>query len=1097
MQISVPIYVQQQRGRASIPPITVRPLFFGHPSCSGSELGKVIATLNTKLRVELSDLARKPSHDELLAWHGPDPIEDKVVKLQLDLRDSSATLRVLLVGIRRQGRRLAFSPNLPELWFDIEPGESIEARALEVYQSYFQQCRKEVPDYSVQRHNLAGKAWIDHVTIDVLPGRPPRRHVDPLRALLGSEDVSDGAAQLRKVGRCLNWVDIDELPQPIGVDEDVRRLTQLLAVGDRRGVVLVGPSGSGKTARIEGAVRCRRGRKVSATHGLVWQLSPARLISGMSYLGQWQQRVLAILRHAHHYDHVLYFDDLLGLYEAGKTRDSSMCVADTLRTQLDVRPVRVLAEMTSEAWAIFRERDRALADRFVVLPTEALDAPSSMEILIGVRRRLEAIRRCKFDLDVIPEVISLYDRFERTSVLPGKAAAALSRLAARCQRQTVTRSDAIAEFQSRSGLQTSIIDRRLSINREMIHAQIRQHLVGQHEAVAKLIDRVLIAAARMNDTTRPVGTFLLVGPTGVGKTQLAKAVAACLFDSGGMIRLDMNELSSPNSAARLIGTFDAPDGLLTSAVRRRPHAVLLLDEIEKAHPSVLNVLLQALGEARLSDVRGRTVDLSGLLILMTSNLGSRESGRGRGFADPEDPQAIGAVHRKAAREFFRPEFFNRIDDVLSFHRLSAEMIESIAWMQFHEILRRDGLQRRSVLIDIEPAAIRETATRGYDPKMGARALKRQIERDLVGPAAEFLAASASDQPTLLRLFMDDSGVQTRWQPIEYVSRAAAASELSMEALCNRSERWLSDVAREIGGDPLSFEIKGDRVDPALLETMTLRDSLHECKQSLRQLLEAYNRPRLERPQSTPIHASRTAIGSSNSRFEPKHLTGLRDLQAIDDIQDYLQDSLVETNPGELDIVRDSFINQLGRLHGQLTVRGTGPRWLVWIRWFGEQSDPQDRPQPTEQFGESNEKSLLYDDLTKWATEDENLVWEDISLPDPGAVCVSGALALATLNEISGGWMFVRGSGRLSLADVRLRPLKNDQSPWETFLAWRAQSGRDSVAKVRRIVQTSGPLVDLQNGSAVNEKLDQGAILRLLKQTRRATGFLSLCQEATS
>ena len=285
----------------------------------------------------------------------------------------------------------------------------------------------------------------------------------------------------------------------------------------------------------------------------------------------------------------------------------------------------------------------------------------------------------------------------------------------------------------------------------------------------------------MNDTSRPLGTFLLVGPTGVGKTQLAKAIATCLFDDDGLIRLDMNELSSPAAAARLVGTFDAPDGLLTSAVRRRPNAVLLLDEIEKAHPTVLDVLLQALGEARLSDARGRTVDLSGLLILMTSNLGSRESGRGRGFSDADDQDSIAEVHLRAAREFFRPEFFNRIDDVLSFERLSAEVMQSIALMQFQEILQRDGLQRRSVLIDVDPDAIRQTAQRGYDPAMGARALKRQIERDLVGPAAEVLAASKTDQPTLLRLYLDGGDVQTRWQPVEYVVVAPALpAELSID-----------------------------------------------------------------------------------------------------------------------------------------------------------------------------------------------------------------------------------------------------------------------------------------------------------------------------
>ncbi len=632
-----------------VPPIAARPLFHPTPDKSGAELGRVIAALTDKLRVLLSDLTREAQHDELLSWHHLESIGSKLVKLRLDLRDSTADLKVLLATLRRHGKVLAFSPSVPGLWFDVGRGESLEARAQEVFQAHFRERRKEDPGYEVARHSIEGRAWIDHVTIDVLPQVQTKKPSDPLRAFLGGEDVSDGAAELRKTSRCLNWIDIDELAEPIGVEDDVTRLMHLLDVGDRRGVVLVGPPGSGKTARIEGTVRRRRKRSQSATHALVWQLFPARLISGMSYLGQWQERVLAIIRHAHRYDHVLYFDDLLGLYEAGKTRDSSMCVADTLRAQLDVYPIRVLAEMTGEAWAIFRERDRTLADRFVVMPTEALDADKSLGILIGVQRRLEAGRRCRFDLDVLPEVVSMYDRFERSAVLPGKAAAALARLAARSERRKVTRDNAVGEFQSRSGLQASIIDRRIQIDRESVTARIRRQVVGQNEPVAKLVDRVLVAAARMNDTSRPLGTFLLVGPTGVGKTQLAKAIATCLFDDDGLIRLDMNELSSPAAASRLIGTFDAPDGLLTSAVRRRPNAVLLLDEIEKAHPTVLDVLLQALGEARLSDARGRTVDLSGLLILMTSNLGTRESGRGRGFSEATDQGSIAEVHLRAAR----------------------------------------------------------------------------------------------------------------------------------------------------------------------------------------------------------------------------------------------------------------------------------------------------------------------------------------------------------------------------------------------------------------------------------------------------------------
>lgn len=1069
MRITVPIYVQQRRDKGSAP-INAQPLFFAAPDKSGSDLGRVIAGITDRLRVLLAGLAREPNHKPLMRWHCPETLEYHTTKLHLDLSDSTAKLRLLMVVIRRENKtRWVFSPSIPDLWFDVRGDEDIDRRATEVYEEYFRAIRKEEPQYKVGASGIKGKAWIDYVTIDVLPSVRPPKKVDPLRAFLGGQDVSDGAGELRKTGRCLNWIDIDQLASPIGVGTDVKGLCKLLEVGDRRGVVLVGPAGSGKTARIEGAVRRRRGEQKSSVYGQVWNLSPARLISGMSYLGQWQERVLSIFRHAHRYDHVLYFEDLLGLFEAGKTRDSAMCVADTLRAQLDVYPFRVLAEMTPEAWAILREKDRALADRFVVMPTKAMDADQSLEIMIGVKNRLEAKHRCRFDLGVLPEVISLYDRFERSSVLPGKAVAAIERLASRAREKDVVRQDALNEFQSRSGLEPAIIDRHAKIDRDLIRSTIRRQVVGQDQAVESLIDRILVAAARMNDPNRPLGTYLLVGPTGVGKTQLAKAVASCLFDEEGLIRLDMNELASPSATSRLVGTFDAPDGLLTSAVRRRPNAVLLLDEIEKAHPSVLDVLLQALGEARLSDARGRTVDMSGLLILMTSNLGSRESGRGRGFGGTTE-DTIAESHLRAARDFFRPEFFNRIDDVLSFHRLSPEVMQSIALMQFRDVLSRDGLQRRSVLIDVDPNAIRETAARGYDPAMGARALKRQIEQDLVQPAAEVLAATKTDQPTMLRLYLDGKTVRTKWQPIDYEKKPAPQPELSIEELCGYARGWLDDVAEKVDGGPLSFEVGVSGVDTHSLETMTLRDSLQQCYESLRVLEDAKSRPRMDRAQPSPVPQPR-------AKCEYGVTFDMRDVRAISDIEDYMRETLIERKPGELDDHRDRLIDDLSRLKGQLKAQGSSSTWLVWLRWFGEELATE-MPVSNAIFS-----ARLRAAFEHWLVTEEDLLVEPVDAQEGNLFKVSGALGLASVEELAGGWMVISG-GRMSMSDVRIRPVTHGQSIENAVQGWQAEIIREAIAPVRRVIQRNQSQVDLRTGHAVKDDMGIESITKLLNLSRR-------------
>jgi ATP-dependent Clp protease ATP-binding subunit ClpA len=936
--------------------------------------------------------------------------------------------------------------------------------------------RKNDAQFNVEAYAQVGKAWVDRLVIDVARSRV-QPEPDPLRAMLGVQISGSGGSHLRQCGRCLSWLDAGDLIDPIGVADDVRRLVKLLSVGDRRSVVLVGPPGSGKTARIEGAVRVRQGR--TATRGQVWHLAPARLISGMSYLGQWQQRVQAILQYAHKLDHILYFDDLLGLYEAGKTRDSNMCVADMLRTQLEIRPVRVLAEMTSEAWSILQERDRGFAGRFIVMPTAALAPEQSMEILLGVRRQLEDRHRCTFAPDVIPELVSLYHRFERTSVLPGKAAAALGRLAIKSPRSPILQQDAVEEFRSRTGLNRSLINLNVKITRATLEDQIRQYVVGQDEPVSKLIDVVLMAAARMNDTSRPLGTFLLVGPTGVGKTQLAKAIAQCLFDEGGLIRLDMNELTSTTAGPRLIGTFDAPDGLLTSAVRRRPHAVLLLDEIEKAHPSVLDVLLQVLGEARLSDARGRTVDLSGLLILMTSNLGSRNSTRGRGFREAGDPVEIAQVHNQAVREYFRPEFFNRIDGVLNFERLSRATIQNIATIQVNEILRRDGILRRSVLVDIDPEAVIRTAHLGYSPALGARALKRRIEQDLIRPAARVLAATKSKDPLLLRLYLENNQVHVDCQPITLTTPSTLLVLPDAQEVTDWAAHELSILSDKIGNAPLRIELQHHQVAPEVLEQSALKNALREARDLLRDAIELQQRRRLSHPQATPIHGPR--IGIPNDRFsEPRLRPSIKAVQAIDDIWDYLDESLEIPNETDADRLGWKLVDTVIKLQRLVESRGTPQELLLAFRWYGDS-----RKRTTFENELTSEQTLhriVEQGVLDFLTKVEGFECESWETSAIRFAKVSGALVQEAVDVVAGGQMVLDAQGGMHILKIMVVP---PDGPTQLTSTGLNASLDASLPVIRRVYRETGRHLDLRNNSCVLGNLDTQRIADLLCLGRRS------------
>jgi ATP-dependent Clp protease ATP-binding subunit ClpA len=822
MNFRIPIHVfQHPRG------YTARPLFVSRIEKSDDNLNRLLSKLRREVVSTLETLGRKPRHDELAAWTFSPRITTHRVALAIELRRRIARVKYLVAVFDHMGRRLAFTPALPHLWFEVSRNEAIEDRATAVYTEYWRQVERDADEHEevrLEATSLSGKAWVQVLEVSanipaVVPKPPPMNFL-----MLGGADTGDGASELRRVGRCLDWLYPDELERAILRQREVAELTRLLGEPDRRPVLLCGPRLAGKTAIVHECVFQRVAQRKQLHHQQenVWLVSPQRLISGMSYVGQWEGRLLAILAHCRRRDHVLYFDDLIGLFLAGLTSNSTLSAAVVLKPYLERRDVRVLGEISPEALHILQERDRGFADMFHVIPVREPSDADTVRILVDQQRRLEGKHACNFGLDVLPTVIDIQRRYDRAAAFPGKAAAVLTRLAVRATtkqedeegqdrgkkqdfdplagRTDVVRNDVLLDFAARSGLSLAFLDPRERLDRDDVRDRLREQIIGQSEAVEALADVVSIAKARLNDPDRPLAAFLFLGPTGVGKTECAKAIARTLFgDAERLLRFDLNEYNQPGAAARLVGTFSQPEGLLTSAIRRQPFAAILLDEIEKADPEVFDLLLSVLGEGRLTDALGRTADYSNAIIMLTSNLGVREAEGNLGFTAEQDRST---TYTRAAEKFFRPEFFNRLDRVIPFRKLTRDEMATIARRLVNDVLTREGFGQRKCVLNVSNDALDRVIAAGYDPALGARAMKRAVERELTQPAASKLAELSPDELTIVTVRSSGSHLAVSVQAPGWADKVEVGTREGM------------DVAQRLAAAWDSLEAIDERIDRA-------------------------------------------------------------------------------------------------------------------------------------------------------------------------------------------------------------------------------------------------------------------------------------------
>ncbi len=634
-----------------------------------------------------------------------------------------------------------------------------------------------------------------------------------------------------------------KLDPVIGRQMEIERVIQILARRTKNNPALIGEPGVGKTAIVEGlAQRIIEGDVPAPLLGKrVLQLDVGSLVAGTMYRGQFEERLKRIIEELKTSGAILFIDEVHMLVGAGSA-GSAVDAANILKPALSRGELQVVGASTIDEYRKHIESDAALERRFQPIIVEEPGPEETLAILKGVRPVYEAHHRLVISDEALEAAVDLSSRYVTERFLPDKAIDLIDEAASRVRmykspqakqartlykqlRQArqhlaeaqeneeeasvadwerkirnmeaeveklrtvwdrasspVVRAEDIAEVVSMwTGIPVMQLAEEESERLLRMEEELGREVIGQDEAIRTLARAIRRARAGLKDPRRPIGSFIFLGPTGVGKTELTKVLARFLFGSeDAAVHLDMSEFMERHTASRLVG---APPGYigyddagqLTEALRRRPYSIVVFDEIEKAHPEVHNMLLQIMEEGHLSDARGRKVDFRNAIIVMTSNVGAdmikRQSGLGfRLQRDEEEQERISYEEMRkqlteTLKRAFRPEFINRVDGVLVFRALNREDIRRIVDLELAKVAER--VAEHGLQLETSPAAVDLLAERGYDPEMGARPLRRTIQQFVEDPLSEALLAGDFKPGDVVWVDVDDAGeiILTRQEEI--------------------------------------------------------------------------------------------------------------------------------------------------------------------------------------------------------------------------------------------------------------------------------------------------------------------------------------------
>ena len=596
-----------------------------------------------------------------------------------------------------------------------------------------------------------------------------------------------------------------KLDDIIGRDREIYRTIQILSRRQKNNPCLIGEAGVGKTAIAEGiAQRIAKGEVPAGLKDKeIFLLDLTSLVAGTQFRGQFEQRVKSLLAEVKAAGNVILFIDEIHTITSAGESEGAMNAGNILKPALSRGEIQVIGATTFNEYRKYIEKDQALERRFQPVRVEEPSVADTLAVMNGIKRYYEAHHHVQVPADVLSAIVTLSERYITDRYLPDKAIDLLDEACACCnlahpvisqylsmekeletlrqeeqsvettsvneaidyeqvaQRKTriaqlenelpacqaaaseiqVTMEDVAKVIELWTGIPAVKIRETEFVKLAGLESALKQKIVGQDKAVHLVAQAIKRSRADLSGRRRPA-SFIFVGPTGVGKTELVKQLASQLFDGPDpLIRLDMSEYMEKYAVSRMIGSPPGyvgyeEAGQLTEKVRRRPYSVVLFDEIEKAHPDVMNILLQILDEGKINDAQGRTVDFSNTVICMTSNAGSSDSTSGSLGFNKSEAQRSEEKTRKALSQFLRPEFLGRVDEVICFEPLSPETLEGIAALMLDEY--KPGMQAKAIAYSYTPAALKALVEQSQGGKFGARDLRRAIRKAVEDPAAEML-----------------------------------------------------------------------------------------------------------------------------------------------------------------------------------------------------------------------------------------------------------------------------------------------------------------------------------------------------------------------